>query len=95
LITEVFPLHWELMGQPGPKIVLGKGSGAPSVAIWLEDRGMDASPAQIEALTLLVKERSLETKTLLTEEEFLELAAHVLGPQSLPASDLDAKPRGA
>jgi isopropylmalate/homocitrate/citramalate synthase len=79
LITEVFPLHWELMGQPEPKIVLGKGSGAPSVAIWLEDRGMEATTAQIEALTLLVKEKSLETKDLLSEEEFQDLAAKVLG----------------
>lgn len=78
LITEVFPLHWELMGQPGPRIVLGKGSGAPSVAIWLEDRGMEATPEQIEALTLLVKEKSLETKNLLSEQEFQDLAAQVL-----------------
>ncbi len=25
LATEVFPLHWELLGQPGPQVVLGKG----------------------------------------------------------------------
>lgn len=79
LITEVFPLHWNLMGHPGPNIVLGKGSGAPSVAIWLEDRGMAATPGQIEALTLLVKEKSLEKKGLLTEQEFRDLAASVLG----------------
>jgi isopropylmalate/homocitrate/citramalate synthase len=79
LITEVFPLHWNLMGHPGPNIVLGKGSGAPSVAIWLEDRGMTATPGQIEALTLLVKEKSLEKKGLLTEQEFRDLAASVLG----------------
>jgi isopropylmalate/homocitrate/citramalate synthase len=78
LITEVFPLHWKLMGQPGPQIVLGKGSGGPSIAIWLEDRGLDASPEQIEALTLLVKEKSLEKKGLLTDEEFQELSARVL-----------------
>lgn len=78
LVTEVFPLHWELMGQPGPKIVLGKGSGAPSVAIWLEDRGLQATPEQIETLTLLVKEKSLEKKGLLTENEFRELADRVL-----------------
>lgn len=79
LITEVFPLHWNLMGHPGPNIVLGKGSGAPSVAIWLEDRGMAATPGQIEALTLLVKEKSLAKKGLLTEQEFRDLAASVLG----------------
>lgn len=62
-----------------PNIVLGKGSGIPSVAIWLEDRGMAATPGQIEALTLLVKEKSLAKKGLLTEQEFRDLAASVLG----------------
>jgi isopropylmalate/homocitrate/citramalate synthase len=66
------------MGQPGPQIVLGKGSGAPSVAIWLEDRGLEATPEQIETLTLLVKEKSLETKSLLSEQEFQDLAAQIL-----------------
>jgi isopropylmalate/homocitrate/citramalate synthase len=72
-------MHWELMGQPGPKVVLGKGSGTPSIAIWLEARGREATTEQIEELTLLVKERSLETKGLLTEQEFDDLAARVLG----------------
>jgi isopropylmalate/homocitrate/citramalate synthase len=79
LVTEVFPMHWELMGQPGPKVVLGKGSGTPSIAMWLEARGREATTEQIEELTLLVKERSLETRGLLTEQEFDDLAARVLG----------------
>jgi isopropylmalate/homocitrate/citramalate synthase len=79
LITEVFPLRWELIGQPGPRIVLGKGSGGPSIAIWLEERGIDATAEQIEALTLLVKEKSLEKRGLLTDAEFDALTAQVLG----------------
>jgi len=79
LITEVFPLHWELMGHPGLKIVLGKGSGAPSIAIWLEEMGLEATSEEIDALTLLVKEKSLEKKGLVTEEEFRTLAGKVLG----------------
>ena len=79
LITEVFPLHWELMGHPGLKIVLGKGSGAPSVAIWLEEMGLEATSEEIDALTFLVKEKSLEKKGLVTEEEFRTLAGKVLG----------------
>jgi len=79
LITEVFPLHWELMGHPGLKIVLGKGSGAPSIAIWLEEMGLEATSEEIDALTLLVKGKSLEKKGLVTEEEFRTLAGKVLG----------------
>ncbi len=79
LITEVFPLHWDLTGHPGLQVVLGKGSGVTSVAIWLERLGLEASPEQMEALTVLVKEKSLEKKGLLTEEEFRALAKAVLG----------------
>lgn len=79
LITEVFPLHWELVGHPGPQIVLGKGSGTPSVEIWLEHLGVQATPEQVEQLTFLVKERSLEKKGLLTEEEFRDMVDQVLG----------------
>ena len=78
LITEVFPLHWDLMGHPGPNIVLGKGSGAPSVEIWLEKMGLEASPEQVETLTAMVKEKSLETKGLVTEDEFRAMTGEVL-----------------
>lgn len=78
LITEVFPLHWELVGHPGPQIVLGKGSGTPSIEIWLERLGIQATPAQVESLTLRVKEKSLEKKGLVSEDEFLALVHEVL-----------------
>lgn len=78
LITEVFPLHWDLMGHPGPQIVLGKGSGAPSIEIWLENLGLEATSEQVEALTYMVKERSLEKKGLVTEEEFQAFTEEVL-----------------
>jgi isopropylmalate/homocitrate/citramalate synthase len=79
-ITEVFPMHWELMGQPGPRIVLGKGSGTPSIEIRLEELGLSASAEQVEALTWMVKEKSLEKKDLVTEEEFRAMVAQVLAP---------------
>jgi isopropylmalate/homocitrate/citramalate synthase len=79
LITEVFPLRWDLMGHPGLEVVLGKGSGVASVGIWLERLGLEATPEQAEALTQLVKEKSLEKKGLVSEEEFRALAGEVLG----------------
>jgi isopropylmalate/homocitrate/citramalate synthase len=79
LITEVFPLHWSLVGHPGPNIVLGKGSGAPSVEIWLEKLGKKASAKQVETLTNMVKDKSLEKKGLVTEEEFRVMVDEVLG----------------
>jgi len=79
LITEVFPLHWELMGQPGLEVVLGKGSGVASIAIWLERMGLEATTEEIDTLTLLVKEKSLEKKGLVNEKEFRALTDKVLG----------------
>ena len=79
LITEVFPLHWELMGQPGLEVVLGKGSGVASIAIWLERMGLEATTEEIDTLTLLVKEKSLEKKGLVNEKEFRAMTDKVLG----------------
>jgi len=90
LITEVFPLHWELVGHPGPRIVLGKGSGAPSVEIWLERLGLQATPEQVEQLTFMVKEKSLEKKGLLTETEFRDLVDQVLGASQSPHHGSDS-----
>jgi len=79
LITEVFPLHWELMGHKGLEVVLGKGSGVASVGIWLEKLGLEATLEQMDTLTRLVKEKSLEKKGLVSEEEFRAMASEVLG----------------
>ncbi len=78
LLTEVFPLHPELMGQPEPKIVLGKGSGDESIKQWLEDLGLRATAEQVRRMTALVKDFSLAKKGLLTREEFATLARWVL-----------------
>ncbi len=29
--TELFPFHWDVVGQPAPKVVVGKGSGIDSI----------------------------------------------------------------
>jgi isopropylmalate/homocitrate/citramalate synthase len=78
LATEVFPLHWSLMGQQPPRVVLGKGSGKASIVAWLQKIGVSANDAQIDQLLLDVKDKSLEKKGLLTEEEFQALAQHVV-----------------
>ena len=40
-LTEPFPYRPELVGQQQPEIVLGKGSGLDSVAIWLDRHGIE------------------------------------------------------
>ena len=77
LATEVFPLHWELMGQNPPQVVLGKGAGKASILSWLERLGLEASEEEINRLLPLVKEEAMAKKRLLTEEEFKELVERV------------------
>jgi isopropylmalate/homocitrate/citramalate synthase len=78
LLTEVFPLHPDLIGQSQPRIVLGKGCGDESVRQWLEDMGAQATPEQVSRLTALVKDFSLAKKDLLTRREFATLVRWVL-----------------
>lgn len=78
-LLEPFPYRPELVGQPPPEIVLGKGSGLDSVAIWLGRHGInDADTKQIEAILAEVKGKSLAKKGLLTDDEFLDIVREVL-----------------
>ena len=83
-LTEPFPYRPELVGQPAPTIVLGKGSGLDSVAIWLGNNGIyDAETKEIEAILAEVKGVSLAKKGLLDNEEFLAIVAEVLPGRDL------------
>ncbi|MDH5615529.1 MAG: pyruvate carboxyltransferase [Acidimicrobiia bacterium] len=78
-LTEPFPYRPELVGQPPPEAVLGKGSGLDSVAIWLGKHGIhDAETKQIEAILAEVKGTSLAKKGLLNDDEFLTIVREVL-----------------
>lgn len=77
-LTEAFPYRPGLVGQKDPTIVLGKGSGLDNVAIWLDRHGLDASTEQLNEILLQVKARSLETKSLLDDDDFLKIANGVL-----------------
>lgn len=78
-LLEPFPYRPELVGQPEPSIVLGKGSGLDSVAIWLSRHGInDAETKEIEAILAEVKGRSLAKKGLLDDDEFLDIVREVM-----------------
>jgi isopropylmalate/homocitrate/citramalate synthase len=78
-LLEPFPYRPELVGQEPPEIVLGKGSGLDSVAIWLGRHGiLDAETKEIEAVLAEVKGASLDRKGLLDDERFLEIVRQVL-----------------
>lgn len=79
-LTEAFPFRPEMVGQSGPHIVLGKGSGLDSVMIWLDKLGFaPADDEQTMAILQEVKSTSLRKKDLLTEDDFRKIAQGVLG----------------
>ncbi len=78
-ILEAFPFKWDLIGHSPKEIVLGKGSGRRSIIHWLEKIGICTSDNNIDTVLLKVKEKSLEKKGLLTENEFKETVAEIVG----------------
>jgi isopropylmalate/homocitrate/citramalate synthase len=87
--TQLFPFHWDLVGQPAAKVVLGKGSGIDSIKAALKDLGIQVSDEEAMKVVAGVKEFSLEHKRLLTDAEFRSVVAKVLpnkiGVQAVPA----------
>ena len=52
-------------------------SGTPSVENWLKKLGMDATEDQIAIILTKVKEKAIEKKNLLNEDEFKEIVKKV------------------
>ncbi|MGH9082732.1 MAG: hypothetical protein ACRDWN_05245, partial [Acidimicrobiales bacterium] len=78
-LTEAFPYLPSLVGQDGPRLVLGKGSGAPNVAEGLERLGLKADTDQQAEILKRVKRRSLELHGLLDDNDLREIAEAVTG----------------
>jgi isopropylmalate/homocitrate/citramalate synthase len=83
--TELFPYRWEVVGQPAPKVVIGKGSGIDSIKAKLAEIGVKCAEEEAMNVVMAVKERSLKTKALLTDEEFREVVKATL-PQAVGAA---------
>ena len=78
-LTEAFPYRPELVGQSGPRIVLGKGSGLDSIAIWLDRLGIKWNEtSEVEEILREVKAASLEKRETLDEDEFVKIVDQVL-----------------
>jgi isopropylmalate/homocitrate/citramalate synthase len=77
--TEVFPYHWDVVGQPAARVVYGKGSGIASVEIALQTLGVDLDEEDRRRLLDAIKERGLTLKSLLPTEEVAALVESVRG----------------
>ena len=82
--TELFPYHWDVVGQPAPQIVIGKGSGIDSIKARLRALNVPATEDEAMKVVLAVKEHSMKTKALLTDEEFRQVVKATL-PQAVGA----------
>ena len=77
-LTEAFPYRPEFVGQTGPEIVIGKGSGIDSVYLWIDKCGLEpVDEATALAILQEVKLTSLGKKALLDEDEFCEIVARI------------------
>ena len=68
--TELFPFHWDVVGQSPVKVVMGKGSGIDSVKNGLRNLGVEFTEEEAMRVVAAVKDFSLRHKRLLTDAEF-------------------------
>ncbi len=78
-VTEVFPVHWDMVGQQPGGSALGKGSGIDSVKIWSEQIGVELSDDEAMAVLLNVKQFALEKKRLLNQDDFRRIVELTIG----------------
>jgi len=83
-LTEAFPYRPELVGQPPPEIVLGKGSGVDNVIVWLDRLGIRATDEQIRSVLAEVKATSLREKRLINPDEFMHIVEQAIGRLTSP-----------
>jgi isopropylmalate/homocitrate/citramalate synthase len=76
--TELFPFHWDVVGQPAACTVMGKGSGIDSVKAGLRNLGVPFTEEEAMRVVSAVKDFSLRHKRLLTEVEFRDVVEAIL-----------------
>src|SRR3984957_5825935 len=88
--TELFPFRWDVVGQAPVSVVFGKGSGIDSVKWGMRKLGVKATEEEAMSVVMAVKEHSLRTKALLTDEEFRQVLTAPLpnkvGVQAVPTA---------
>jgi isopropylmalate/homocitrate/citramalate synthase len=80
-VLELFPYLWGLVGQPEPKILIGKKSGLDTIHYYLEQIGRadEADKDQAMAILVAVKDEALRRKSLLDVRQFKAIANKVIG----------------
>ncbi|MCL6448806.1 MAG: pyruvate carboxyltransferase [Armatimonadetes bacterium] len=76
--VELFPFHWELVGQPPAEVVLGKNSGIDSIRMELEKLGEQVPEETLRLILDVVKNQAFARKGLITKEEFEQIVKNIL-----------------
>jgi len=69
----MYPYTWDLVGQKGVEIILGKKSGRDSVIYKLKNLGLDLSTEEADRILEHVKEESTKRKSSIPDEVFKEI----------------------
>jgi isopropylmalate/homocitrate/citramalate synthase len=77
-LMEVFPIHWDLVGQRPARVVLGKNSGVDSIKMHLERLRVKATDDQVNEILVRVKSASLKKKGLVDDPEFRAIVKAVV-----------------
>ncbi|MBQ9197570.1 MAG: pyruvate carboxyltransferase [Clostridia bacterium] len=78
-MLELTPYLPSLVGAPEPCVVLGKGSGLPSIEIYLEQIGVELSDTEMKRELLgLVKQAAAKKHGLLEKSEFEQIVRDYL-----------------
>jgi isopropylmalate/homocitrate/citramalate synthase len=69
----MFPYTWDLVGQKGVEMLLGKKSGRDSIVRKLKEMGQDFSNVDVDKILEEVKEESIKRKSPIPDEVFDEI----------------------
>jgi isopropylmalate/homocitrate/citramalate synthase len=69
----MFPYTWDLIGQKGVEILLGKKSGRDSIIRKLREIGVNPSTVDLDKILEKVKEESIKRKGPISDEIFKEI----------------------
>jgi len=69
----MYPYTWDLVGQGGVEIVLGKKSGRDSVIYKLKNLGLKLSTEEADRILEHVKEESIKRKSPISDEVFKDI----------------------
>ncbi|MDX9851520.1 MAG: hypothetical protein RBT01_13510 [Anaerolineaceae bacterium] len=83
-IKEEHPLAFygilpSLVGREEVSIVLGKGSGLPSIKYWLAKLGLDTNEELYPEILMRTKKLAVDKKGLVTGDEFSEIVKNAIG----------------